>query len=314
MVLMCIAAHALLITDIKAQETEDVPESALGTAQQESERITVTVQPLAARLTFEIPYLTVDLIPHATAGTEAQALGIHATAHITLPEFFITDNIYFFLQAAYFYSFDNLGIPEPSHTGFFSGAVGLSVGEYGTLQNNFIPIGKRRHTILFQYEYFLDSINTSQALGTIAYYYSQSNWLVGFQFENDYLAFLGFDRFRTSGVEITSLFKTNGHTWGVGVGNIIWTGTTEGTDRTGDRGMSVDVSGNLGGEYTHGILYVAGYYDSFKLSVGVDAEEIRSAFQNTFHFLINQSLIATVPNDGPRFYIQLQINPRYSLF
>ena len=136
-------------------------------------------------LTVEAPLITVELLPHITIGSHAQAFGAHATAHISLPEILILKHFYFFLQAGYFYSTDNLGIPEPSHTGFFSGAVGFSVGARGTLDNNFIPLGRRRHNTIFQYEYFLDSIGTSQALVITSYYYSQPTWMIGVTVEND---------------------------------------------------------------------------------------------------------------------------------
>ena len=122
------------------------------------------------------------------------------------------------------------------------------------------------------------------------------------------------DQFRTSAVEITTLFNTNDHVWGIGVGSLIWGGTTDGTERKGHRTLMVDVRDNYGGAYSHGVLYLAGYYDSFKLSIGVDSEEIRSAIQNSWHFLLNQSNIAVNPTIRPTFYIQLTINPRYSLW
>lgn len=275
---------------------------------------TAQLQLPGVALLIEAPYITFKLLPYANLGSHAQALGATATAYITLPELLILENIYFLLQTSYFYSFNNLGLPGESHTGFFSAALGVSVGGEGSLQNNFVPVGTRHHNIIYQYEYFLDTIGTSQALGLFGYYYSEPTWLLGFFFENDTLAFLEKDQFRTHAIEIMALFRTNGHTWGVGGGNKIWGGTTEGVSRQGHRGQIVDISPNHGGAYSHGIIYLSGYYESFKLSVGVDADEIRAAIQNGAHFFSNQSAIAPIAGIEPRVYIQLEVHPRLSAF
>lgn len=282
--------------------------------EQESRMIAIGLRLPGVVLTIDLPYVDIALLPYANLGLAAQVLGIQTQAQITLPALPVLDNLYFFLQAAYFYSLSNFGIPQPSHTGFFSAAIGLSVGESGVLENTIVPLGKYHHNIMFQYEYYIDSLQTSQALGAVAYYYSQPTWLFGVIAENDSLAFMRQDRFRTNAVEILTLFQTNGHTWGLALGNKIWTGTTEGGERRGHRGSAADLSNAYGGEYSHGILYAAGYYDSFKLSIGIDAEEIRQAVQNGFHFFVNQSAISPIPNISPRLYLQLAINPRFSLW
>lgn len=289
----------------------------LVSSQSEGRDISAAMRFPGTALRLEAPYAVVELLPHATLGSAVQAVGVRLAAHITLPEVLVLENIYFLFQLDYFYSFNNLGIPGGVHSGFFSGLSGVSVGSLGSLDNNFIPLGKRTHNVLFQYEYFIDSNNTSQALGVFAYYYSRPTWLLGVRAENDAFAFFGQDRFRTSAVDITALFETNGHVWGVGVGNVVWGGTILGIYQdpiVWQRSSSLDIRNNQGGRYSHGILYVAGYYDSFKLSIGVDAEEIRAFFQNGVHYLINIPSIAINPNIKPRFYVQLEINPRYSLF
>lgn len=289
----------------------------LSNAQSQEQDVLAGVRFPGTVLQFEAPYVLAEFLPHATLGSAVQAIGLRFTANITLPEVLILENLYFLFQLEYFYSFNNLGIPGGVHTGFFSGLLGVSVGSLGSLRNNFVPLGKRKHNILFQYEYFIDSTNTSQALGMLAYYYSQPTWLLGVRAENDAFVFPGYDQFRTSAVDIVALFNTDGHVWGLGLGNVIWGGTTRGvySGLSGwHRGETISIRDNYGGNYSHGILYLAGYYDSFKLSIGVDAEEIRSFFQNGTHFLINSPAVATNPEIRPRFYIQLEINPRYSLF
>lgn len=246
-----------------------------------------------------------------------QALGLRMTTDIMFPNIRILENIYLLFQLEYFYSFNNLGLPGEVHTGFLSGLFGTSVGQVGSLRNNFAPVGNRRQNVLFQYEYFFDSHNTSQGVVTIAYYYTQPAWLIGIQVENDTFAFLARDKFRTSAVEIITLFKTNDQVWGLGIGNIIWGGETDVTYSEPleyHRGETIDIRNNYGGRYSHGILYIAGFYDSFKFSLGVDADEIREFFQNVTHFLLNVPAIAPLPHITPRIYLQFEINPRYSLF
>ena len=276
---------------------------------------------LPAVLTITVPYFTLELLPNIIAGSAVQAIGIHATTYITLPELPVLENIYFYTQGAYFYSFNNLGFPGASHTGYLSAAIGVSVGEVGTLRNNFIPLGNRRHTIFYQYEYFIDSQNTSQALGLFGYYYSEPTWMVGLFSENDSTAFVAADKFRTAAVESAALFNTNGHVWGLGIGMRIWIGingpeiiTGSGLSNGGHRGGSFAISNQNGNSYAHGILHLTGYYDSFKLSIGWESEEIRDILQNGFHFFVNQAFIEPIPNISPRFYIQLEINPRFSLY
>ena len=264
--------------------------------------------------TFQSPYVDIELLPQATFGTAVQSIGVQGDIFIALPDILILRHINFLIQSGYFYSFTNLGIPQASSTGFFSGAVVVSVGQEGSLQNNFVPLGKFNHNIIYQYQYFLDTIDTSQALGLFGYYYSQPNWAIGIVHENDALAFLSKDRFRSFALELNTFFSTNGNVWGVGLGAIGWGGTTEGVARAGHRGAAVDVVQNYGGQYSHGILYLAGYYDSFKLSIGIDSDEIRRVIQNGLHYFINQSDIAAIPNTVPRFYVQLSINPRFSLY
>jgi len=306
--LLCTVALLFFALYLSAQEVdplgqeEDAPPSVLN------------IPSLPVAVGFTWPYVDLDISPHAVMGTHTQALGTHLRAQFSFPEILILENLFIFTQIHYFYSFKNVGIPQPSHTGYFSGALGLSVGQKGTLDNGFFPIGDRAHTTIYQYQYFLDTIGTSQASGILGYFFSRPTWLIGFIYDNDILAFNGFDRFRTAAVELVSLFTIAERVAGVGLGVKQWGGTTENEDRRGHRGMSVDVSDDYGGEYSHGILYLAAYYERIKFSIGWDSEDVRAAFQNGVHFFFNQSLIAYNPNIPDRFFIQIEINPRFSLY
>ncbi len=273
--------------------------------------------PLNLILTSE--FVDASLLPHVTLGTHVQSLGIHLNSTIRLPQVPVAENFSFFLQGAYFYSFVNVGIPLPSHSFFVSGAVVLSVGEEGRFLNPHIPVGAFSHNIVYQYQYFGDTINTSQASGIVGYYYTQSDWLLGITIENDFLAFLDQDHYRTAALEIVSLFSTNNFLWGIALGLKMWTGNTDYSNfeerRRTHRGMPIDISSRevIGALNRHGILYLAGYFESFKLSVGIDAEEIRDLFQNNFHYFINSSPYSYLAS-APRFYIQFEVNPRYSIY
>ena len=267
-----------------------------------------------ASLLFESRYLSIALMPHITIGSAVQAIGASTAVDVSLPEVLILENLSFYLQASYFYSFNNLGIPGSSHTGFFSGALVISVGEEGSLKNGVVPLGTHAHNIIYQYEYFLDTLGTSQPLGLIGYYYSQPTWLVGIVAENDAFALMRQDKFRTAGVEITTLFAIDNRLWGLALGTRLWTSATSGAYApTNHRGEEVGLEGQYGHPHRHGILYAAAYHYPFKLSIGIDSEEIRTLFQNAMHFFLNYSPFSAIDTE-PRLYVQLEIYPRFSLY
>ena len=296
--------------------------------QKEKPSTNISLRLPAFALSLDVPYFSAEIQPNINFGSHTQSVGIQGVAHVLLPEIAFINLFYFYFQAAYFYSFNNLGIPDPSHTGFFSGAIGISLGRKGTLKNSFIPLGKREHNFIYQYSVFLDTIDTGQTLGIIGYYYSRPKYLAGFMYENDGAAVPHGDSFRTASFEITTLFNTKNHLWGIGLGMKIWTGNTypfrkfsrsgnvefSGESREFDRRATIDITNSYGGRYIHGVLYLAIYYESFKLSMGWDSNAIRGFIQNTWHYIIDYPIFKTTPITQSRFYIQLEINHRFSLY
>ena len=257
--------------------------------------------------------LSVALQPHITLGSHIQAAGIQGWMLIDFPQILVLENISIFLQSAYQYSLNNIGIPGEQHLGFFSGALVLSFGKEGSARNEFIPLGRKRHNWIYQYHYYIDSVQTNQISAIVAYYYSPFDWTLGFAFENDVFALLAEDEFRTAAMEIQFFSRVSEFNWGIGLGAKIWGGTTDGYRFRG-RGTTIDISPSYGGSYSHGILYGAFYISSLKFSVGWDSEHLRSLLQNSVHYIINIASIAPVPNIPDRFFIQVELNPRFSFY
>ena len=261
------------------------------------------------------PYIDLEIEPRITLGSHVTSAGAQVQTLVRPFNPGVLGLLFLYAQVGYEYSFSHLGIPEPSHLLFASGAFGASWGQRDTLANNFFPNGERSHTFLFQYNYYLDSINTSSATGLLSYQYSLSDFLFAVTSENDALGFMDRDEFRTSSLEFAFLFGLEGdNVLGAGFGARIWTGAHPLNDTLEDqRGNEIDISQNIGGAYTHGLLYGSIYFNSLKLSVGWDSEEIRGVIQNGWHYLVNESPITLI--DRPdRFYIQFEINPRFSTY
>ncbi len=267
-------------------------------------------------------HFDLDVEPHTTLSTHIQDVGAQTRFTIYMPRVPVLELLYIHGQISYSAAVNDLGIPGERHTLFLSGALGFSWGALGTLPNYRIPLGRRRHNIIYQYGYYLDSINTSSATGSLSYYYSRRDFIIGLIFENDALAFMGRDEYRTFGTEISSLFRLDDEqTIGAGIGLTIWTGSAlDGTIINDDRslthnrrGVIFDISDTYGGAYSHGILFVSFYYNSFRVSIGWDSETIRDIFQNGFHYVINvPNIVTSAKND--RFFIRLDWNPRFSVY
>ena len=158
--------------------------------------------------------------------------------------------------------------------------------------------GRKRHSLFYQYQFFVDNLGTSQVAGGFGYLYSHSDLALRIFIENDAFAFLFRDEFRTSAAEISVHSGSRTNTFGIGVGTVLWTGQGRGF---------------LGREYSHGILYLTLFHNFCKLSLGWDAEAIRFVQQNAIHTILG---IGTLPQlDRPdRVYLQLECNPLYTLY
>lgn len=139
------------------------------------------------------------------------------------------------------------------------------------------------NSIGYVYHVYLDKIKTSQHSGSIVLQTHQ----LAFIFENDVLAGLGKDEFRTGGFKITYQMDPY-HS--IGLSTILWTGQTTNAIRIDSSHYLSkygykDLSQTLYGNHSVGIIGIdySTYHASLgviQTKIGVDAEPIRHIFQN----------------------------------
>ncbi|MEM0961652.1 MAG: polymorphic toxin type 23 domain-containing protein [Bacteroidota bacterium] len=170
----------------------------------------------------------------------------------------------------------------------------------------------RRHEVGYRLLGYLDTDGTSQLSGAIRYRRSTDAGVFEVTYENDSFAHLLRDEFRTAALR-ASIVRTDWETpAGLGLRLVLWTGTTSGLGRL-TRDEVYDLSGQLGGDVSHGILAVDAIYGGLTLSVGVDSEAIRSAVQNTFHDLIDDGQIPALDRPA-RLVVRIALNEGASLY
>ena len=125
--------------------------------------------------------------------------------------------------------------------------------------------------------------------------------------ENDALAFRGLDEFRTGAGSLDYLWERNNTLIGIGIGMLLWTGTTKGLPNL-DFGQQYNMTGQFGSEYSHGILSLRLHYDAFMLEFGYDADSIRRGIQDTIHEWIDDGTIPAGTEARNRFFLSLRLN------
>ncbi|MBU1240909.1 hypothetical protein KKF84_07175 [Myxococcota bacterium] len=253
-----------------------------------------------------------SLVPTVQAGTHSNRIGPSLSLTVPLSELAaLLDPLVAYFQASYTYDLTPLGIPERTHQ--VLGVSGLALGFGSSAVQKGLPfVTRRRHTFFYQHEIFWDSEDTGQLSGAAGYIYSSPSFSTRIIFENDILAFQGFDAYRTGALEWSVHFPYRGHPVGLGLGFIAWTGETpRPNDMTRDD--VYDLSNRHGGAYSHGILYGAIFFRRFRLSVGWDSEKSRDVIQNNLHYLINDGKVPPLDRKS-RFFLLLSLNTLYSLY
>jgi hypothetical protein len=212
-------------------------------------------------------------------GTHFQRLGLNFN-------FFYINN---FFQSnselrAYF-SFKNLG-PK-----FIYKELVLSQGVlfgYGTTKhpfNSFISSISNQtgylHSVAYTYNAYFNDVKTTQQTGIISLQFNQ----ITFATENDILARPFYDRYRTGAFLLSYQYE---NLFQAGVNSTLWTGRM-GRTITGDTNYkAICYMDTVRGTYTnhsHGLLsaqfkYNLGRSQTAQANVGIDAEQVRNAFQN----------------------------------
>lgn len=201
---------------------------------------------------------------------------------------------------------ESLGIPCPSSQ--LSGWLSLGAGWGGQAdfpERWFRPSSHRRSEISLKYGGYLSDDDTSQPTGGLTFIHSSDRFLLRVQLENDFLAFLLKDEYRTAALDLTTLFAARQRTFGVGFGLELWMGTTEGLGHL-NRGDIYDMEEQHGGHWSHGIAYVSLIWEFVRLDIGWDSEQIRELFQNRLHELLDDGRIPLL--DRPdRVFIQMTL-------
>ncbi|WP_412068945.1 polymorphic toxin type 23 domain-containing protein [Rubrivirga sp. IMCC43871] len=208
---------------------------------------------------------------------------------------------------------DDLGIPGAS-VGAQPG-VELAVAFGASVRRatgDVLQLSVRRHELAYALLGYLDSDGTSQASGGIRYRLATARSVVEVAYENDAFAHLLRDEFRTAAIRVRIVRTDRETPVGLGIRAVIWTGTTAGLGRL-TRDETYDLSAQLGGAYSHGVLALDAIHGGLTLSLGVDAEGIRSAIQNTFHDLIDDGQIPR-RDQAPRLFIRLALNEGGGLY
>ncbi len=170
----------------------------------------------------------------------------------------------------------------------------------------------RRHELAYALVGYLDADSTSQLSGALRYRHTREAWSLDVQFENDALAQQLLDRYRTFALRVQLLRRDTAVPVGVGLRTVVWTGTTQGLGRLG-RDEAYDLSGQYGGDRSHGILALDLVRGDLTLSVGIDSEAVRSTLQNSFHYVIDDGQIPRLDRPG-RVFVRIALGEAGGLY
>jgi hypothetical protein len=155
----------------------------------------------------------------------------------------------------------------------------------------------RPYSIGYSYNFYLDNIKTSQVSGTFGFGIHGFSLLM----ENDFLAFFQEDKHRTGAIGLYYRIKNTQ----IGIANIAWTADPYGPNtitlkskqfpaKYGYRKTkNVLYEGNSAGVLSIGVEQYLGFGQYLGAAIGVDADQIRNAFQN---LLIHDSFLLTDPH------------------
>lgn len=259
------------------------------------------------------PALTLEAAATAKLGTHENAVGLrlHGTAPVVTgrghslvvrggvgAEGFATD----------------LGVPGASVGAQPSLEVALAAGSVvRSATGDPLQTTARQHEVAYTLIAYLDSDGTSQGAGGLRYRYATPVSTVEVEYENDALVPPVKDRYRTAAIRLRYT-RTEGETpVGIGLRAVLWTGTTEGLGRLG-RDESYDLTGQHGAAHPHGILALDLARGGMTASLGLDAEAIRSAIQNTFHDWIDRGAIPERADRPVRVFVRLALNEGGGLY
>ena len=215
---------------------------------------------------------------HLAAGTHFNRIGISCNGYYAHNAYQINSgfNIY--------YNFKNIG---PSKKYFeFAPSIGIifSYGNNDSVKNLFIsPLGnqtRKRNSIGYALNYYLNNIKTSQATGTLSLQFGNFQIIS----ENDLFAGGIRDEFRIG----SALVQYRDKNFQYGINYTGWAGARGSyvddpnfPSRNGYMDMSHSLYGNVAaGLFSAQIQYAAHYGQILQGNIGIDADQLRNFFQN----------------------------------
>lgn len=169
------------------------------------------------------------------------------------------------------------------------------------------PHQVRTHQWQYYYLDYASTDGTSQRSGGLLYRVLGEKFSLQLQLENDFLAFQQRDAFRTGAGTLDVRWKSKNYWWGLGVGHLLWTGTTTGLPFL-DFGEEYDMSQQYGADYSHGLAFINLHIQAFTLSLGYDSDQIRRNLQDPIHRLIDDGTIPAGRLSKSRLFCQLSWN------
>ncbi len=231
------------------------------------------------------------------------ALGTHFDRFgVSLNSYYQKDAVQVNSALKFYFNAKNIGPNQQYVEGVASLGIVYSFGTKDTSVNYFYSsVSNQTHkknSVGYAYNYYFNTIKTSQFTGTISIQVSDFNLIA----ENDIFAQPILDRFRTGAF----LFQYQKDKFLYGINATLFTGQMG--QRVTDENYPFNhvYENTVGGKYTessNGLLsaqvqYAGAYYQTYQGSIGVDSERIRHAIQNRFvhDFLVVQKHInAHVP-------------------
>lgn len=215
------------------------------------------------------------------------AFGTHMQrAGLVINAAYVNDHFQANAEARLYFHLRNLG-PRKKHIetvtslgvlGAFGGKNNYSNPFYNSVSNQ----TGYKYAFGYSYNAYWNKIKTKQRTGTIALQFDRITILN----ENDLLAAPSLDCFRTGGLIVQyqhdSIFQA-------AINCTMWTGKmgfqTPNEDPHFRFGCYMDTTGNIYGNYSHGLLsaqvkYNVGYGQIAQGNLGIDAEQVRNVIQN----------------------------------
>ncbi|MEM1220766.1 MAG: polymorphic toxin type 23 domain-containing protein [Bacteroidota bacterium] len=249
------------------------------------------------------------IFPSARVGTHINELSYHIAATLNIP-LWAKSNLAIGGQSTLRANAQYLGIPGGSFGAVQRLSFTWALGDQRETPSWMFTSGPflRGHHLTYYGTHYASTDGTSQFSGGLRYQFFVGHKVqVQFHMENDFLAWRQRDEYRSGGSTIDVRWKGKKHWLGLGVGSMIWTGTTTGLPFL-DFGQEYNMTNQYGSEYSHGIVYLNLHFNAFTLALGYDADSLRRRLQDPIHALIDDGTIPGGTLNEPGLFILLSWN------